>query len=188
MAVQVQVKGPKNGLDFQLLGNDAVIQRIQLDKEVVFIFDVDNKPLYFVPLSQVRLIAPVNASGQEIPRSLGDNTVLKVHIQGDNEGDFEQICNRIEYTKKFDTMMAELMDVKKVEGKDEVKVDLLLAMPFENIRYVDFNYFVGQKETPTNKPQPMKPQGNNEQKQSLKPKKNTGNKPLKPIINNKPQQ
>lgn len=182
MAVQVQVKGPNNGLDFQLLGNDAIIQRIHLEKEVVLISDVDNKPLYLIPLSQVRLISPVNANGLEIPRSLGNNTAIKIHIQGDNEGDFEQVCNLIEYTKKFDTMMAEVFNIQKEEGKDNMQRELLLAMPFDNIRYIDFNHYVAPpKETKIETVKPV-------QKQGLKPQKN--NTPIKknvPKIQQKPQ-
>lgn len=174
MAVQVQVKGPNNGLDFQLLGNDAVIQRIHLDKEMVLISDVDGKPLYLVPLNQVRLMAPINGQGLEIPRSLGDNTALKVHIAGDNEGDFEQVCNRVEYTKKFDTMMAELLNVQKEEGKDNTVVNLLIALPFDNIRYIDFNHYVAPSE-----PKLAAPQA--EEKQAEKPQKQAGGK-IRPLM------
>lgn len=174
MAVQVQVKGPNNGLDFQLLGNDAVIQRIHLDKEVVFISDVDGKPLYLVPLNQVRLMAPMNGQGLEIPRSLGDNTALKVHIAGDNEGDFEQVCNRIEYTKKYNTMMAELLNVQKEEGKDNTLVNLLIALPLENIRYIDFNHYVAPTDTKSVAPQ-------TEEKQAPKTQKPAGGK-IKPLM------
>lgn len=140
MAVQVQVKGHKNGPDIQVLGHDARIERINFEKEVVMVTDIDGLTLAMVPLEKVRFILPLS-SDTPVPKSLGSNTALKVHIVGDNEGDFEQVCKRIEYAKKFDTMMADLKDVQFQEGQPATS-NLLIALPFDNIRYIDFNFYV----------------------------------------------
>ena len=137
MAVQVQVKGTDNNLDLVLVGAEARPERVLFgEKEMLVITDVDNKPLYLVPMSNVRFILPVSATEFPIPRHVGADAKLMVHIEGDAEGDFNLVCNRIDYKKPLTDLMANLMNVSG-DGKE---IALTAVVPFENIRYIDANH------------------------------------------------
>lgn len=146
MAVKVQIIGHQNGSDIELIGNEAIIERLQTKEEVVILKDIDGIPLALIPLHHVRFITPFQTTG-ETPKSFGQNTILNVHIVGDKEGDFNATCNRIEYTRKFDTLNAELLNVIRNEGAEPI-ISLQAVVPFNNIRYIDFNFVQEQATVP----------------------------------------
>lgn len=145
MAVLVQVIGMENGVDIPLKGHDAVIERLQTKEEIVIVKDIDGLPLALVPLHNVRFILPIEETN-DIPKSFGPQATLNVHIIGNNAGDFNVPCNRIEYTRKFDTLNAELFTVIRQEGGETLN-SLQAVLPFKNIRYVDFNFVQEVEET-----------------------------------------
>lgn len=138
MAVQVQVKG--QDLDFVLMGADARHERIfHGEDEMLTIVDVDNKPLYLVPIKNIRLIQPVSETEYPIPRHVGNQAVMMIHIKGDQDGEFNLRGIRIDYSKPVNTLMANVYDISS-NGEKQVYVG---GIPFENIRYIDMN-FLGQ--------------------------------------------
>lgn len=206
MPVQIQVKGPQNGLDFILTGHDARIERVQSEKEIVLVLDVDGNVIYSVPLPNVRLIQPVAKATQPVPRHVGQTARVQVHIIGDSEGDFQQVCDNVIYPKPFYTLMADLFNVT-AEGNGQPVPSRVLSVPFDNIRYIDFNYIdptatndkpevktkeeqplkpQGQK-APAQKPQGNKPQGQGQKPQGNKPSPNGGTTTNKPVIKAKPR-
>lgn len=140
MPVQVQVKGPQNGEDFLLFGQDAFPERV-FDTEVLDIVDSERRMLYRVPLTQVRFIQPLANPEQPIPQYAGDNRRIRLHIVGDAEGDFQSIGDRLDVTRFINAPMATLLGFMGInEQTKQPDFSREVSVPVENIRYIDFNF------------------------------------------------
>lgn len=157
MAVKIRVKNHNEG-DFELVGQDMIKDRI-LGESVGRVVDKDGVDLYIIPFRQIRFIHVMPDNSVEVPRSVGQKRGIAVHMEGDTNGDIKADCNHVNYDidKFFDKFMVNLVTFTKFDDKGNVTESVRdVSIPFENVRYIDFNLplEVGEgKKAPTSEKQ-----------------------------------
>jgi len=131
MAVKITVKGHEE--DYELLVNSIRSVKV-IGKELIEGFDAQNIIMFAIPVEHVRYIQAVDV--EEVTQSIQGNRRVNIYVKGDKNQDL-LITGVAHETLRFLPDSDYLMiNVYNLNGGERI---LDFSLPFENVRYIDFN-------------------------------------------------